>query len=57
MSQHCEDHENLCVYDHYTLYVDVDVTPYYSQEKKTRRHIAQDRAAGSGRHVAQRRGH
>jgi len=57
MSQCCKDHENLCVYDQHTLHVDVDVAPDYSQQKKTRRHIAQDRAAGSGWHVAQGRRH
>ena len=55
MSQGCKDHENLCVYDQYTLHVDVDVAPDYSQEKKTRRRVAQDRAASIGRQLAQRR--
>lgn len=55
MSQRCKDHENLCVYDQYTLHVDVDVAPDYSQEEKTRRGVAQDGAASSGRQPAQRR--
>ena len=55
MSQGCKDHENLCVYDQYTLHVDVDVAPDYSQQKKTRSGIAQDRAASIGRQLAQRR--